>query len=357
MYDILEGQGQFDLKLVIAHLTTEKSYDLNISMLNDRISDFQYGPCEIKNKPSPTLSASSIRNVSSDPKLQERAVQTWCLLRIFPFIISDKVSSNDPYLQHVININKINEIVFAPKLKSSILLYLHELIRQHVEEFGKLFPEQKPINKLHHLTHYPLCIKKSGPLRQLACFKDEAKHLSSKKYGSICCNFKNITKSLSNISQMTQCSIWGTNKATVRRKIQSSIAEDDFQDDLQTTALFKEAGVPVKGLIATLNQVEVYGIHYEKNLFVAIDSGINNDKNMPIFGQITKIFINAEQVYLHCKEYSSESLSESLNAYEVIEGSNFRLVNIENLCDSKPYSLRKDFSSDLNNICLRHILI
>ena len=152
--------------------------------MNHRINVFPYGPSEFKNKPSSTLTSDSIRNVSTDHKLQERAAQTWCLLKIFPFLVSDKVPPEDPYLQHIINLNKINEIVFAPKLRSSMLPYLHEIIRHHYEEFRRLFPEEKAINKLHHLTHYPLCIK-NGPLRHLACFKDEAKHAMFKKYGAI----------------------------------------------------------------------------------------------------------------------------------------------------------------------------
>ena len=150
----------------------------------------------------------------------------WCLLRIFPFLVFDKVPSNDKYLQFLINLNMIIEIVFASKLPSNIKPYLHELILHHVKQFKILFPEQNPINKLHHMTHYASCIENSGPLRNLACFKDEAMHQVFKKYGSICCNFRNIIKSMSNISQMTQCSIWGTNRKEIRKKIKYTFFED-----------------------------------------------------------------------------------------------------------------------------------
>ena len=336
MHDILEGEAHYDLKLVIAHISSKKEFNLNIATLNHRINVFPYGPPEIKNKPSSTLTSDSIRNVSTDHKLQERASQTWCLLRIFPFLVSDKVPPEDPYLQHFINLNKINEIVFAPKLRSSMLPYLHEIIRHHCEEFRRLFPEEKAINKLHHLTHYPLCIQKSGPLRPLACFKDEAKHAMFKKYGGICCSFKNITKTMMNVSQMSQ---WGTKRTTIRKKIRSTVAEKNLEEDQETMFIFRQAGLHPKGVIRSMRKVQVYDIEYELNLFVATGSGFYSTQNMPTFGKFERIFLHEDQVYLYCKEYNCEYLEPSLNAYHISEGPCYNLVNTETLCDAKPFSL------------------
>ena len=202
----------------MAHMISTKDYDLNVDLLNHRINTFNYEAVEIKNKPSPNLSIISLRDVTTHHKLQERAVQTWCLFRISPFLVSDEVPVDDPYLKHILNLNRINEIVFTPKLRSSILPYLHELIKHHHEEFRRLLPKRKPINKLHHMSHYPLCMEKSGPLKDAACFMFEAEHLMFKRYRALCCNFKNITKSMSNICQMSQCSVQGTKKNPIGKK-------------------------------------------------------------------------------------------------------------------------------------------
>ena len=149
---------------------------------------------------------------------------------------------------------------------SNILPYLHELILHHIKQFKILFPEQNPINKLHHMLHYASCIEKSGPLRNLACFKDEAKHQVFKKYGSICCNYKNILKSMTNISQMSQCSIWGTNRNEIRKKNQYAFVEDIevIKADPEIIKMFDQQKIHLEEMITTVDKVEVYGNHYEK---------------------------------------------------------------------------------------------
>lgn len=90
MHDILEGIAQMELELVISHFVFSREYQFNVDMLNNRIHLFNYGLPEIKNKPSSNFSLTSLRN-TKDHSIQQKAVQTWCLLRIFPFLISDVV--------------------------------------------------------------------------------------------------------------------------------------------------------------------------------------------------------------------------------------------------------------------------
>jgi len=105
----------------------------------------------------------SISNLK-DHTISQTGSQTWFLMRIFPFIVSDKVPKKDEYLGLILLLNRITEIVFAPKLRLSILPYLSELIIQHENLFRKLFPDINPINKHHNLNHYCDCIRNSGPL-------------------------------------------------------------------------------------------------------------------------------------------------------------------------------------------------
>lgn len=78
----------------------------------------------------------------------------WCLLRVYPFLVADKVPEEDPYLQHIIRLNKINKNVFRPKLKRWNIIQLRQLIQDHIVGFSQLFPEENAINKLHHMDHY-----------------------------------------------------------------------------------------------------------------------------------------------------------------------------------------------------------
>jgi len=132
-----------------------------------RIHLFRYDSPEQKNKPSPNFLMTSISDLK-DHTISQTGSQT-CLMRIFPFIVSDKVPKEDEYLGLILLLNKITEIVFAPILRF-ILPYLSELIVQYKSLFRKLFPNINSINKHHHLSHYCDCIRNSDPLCWLNYF-------------------------------------------------------------------------------------------------------------------------------------------------------------------------------------------
>lgn len=187
----------------------------------------------------------------------------WCLLHIFSFLVKDKVSDDDPYLRLVLNLNQVNEIIFAPKIQLSSLPYLHKLICHHLQEFKKLFPNENLIDKHHHMMHYPLLIEKRGPSIHLACFKYEARHQAFVRYGKLCCNFKNIIKSISNISQITQCSIWGTGGTEIRKRIQIAFAEDvDYEKDPEIMKIFMQNSIKLVGYLRRVNKLQICGVQY-----------------------------------------------------------------------------------------------
>lgn len=300
-----------------------------VAMLNHRIEKLPYGREEMKDKPSATLTELSIRHADKDHKLQERSAQTWCLMQIFPFLVKDKVDANDPYLHHIIRLNKIHEYVFSPAFKKSNIIQLNELVFDHIQSFQTLFPDVNAINKLHHLTHYALCMTKSRPLRHLACFKYEAKHQMFKKYGSIFCNFKNIFKTMANISQTSQCQ-----KKTIRKKIEESASVDISKEVATDVREAADINLQLLGNVKLCNKIGVYGITYRVGSLVAID-GSNYGSNLPLFGRIVQVVNNNDEVYLYCKDYESLFLDESLNAYCVEEGNNYGLVAVKDLRDRK----------------------
>ena len=118
-----------------------------------------YGESEKSNKPSSSFALKGSKNAETDHKLQQKGVQTWILLRVFRFLTFDKVDTDDVYLKYLLSLNKITEIVMAPKLLPSTLSYLMDLLTQHYNEFNILFPNANKINKLDHIMHIPQSIK------------------------------------------------------------------------------------------------------------------------------------------------------------------------------------------------------
>ncbi|XP_036148433.1 uncharacterized protein LOC118647499 [Monomorium pharaonis] len=356
MHDIFEDIAPMELKLVLNHFITHDEYNLKLDTFNNRIHLFKYGFPEQKNKPSANFSIASLSNLK-DHKISQTAVQTWCLMRVFPFIVSDKVPEDDEYLRLII-LNRIIEIVFSPKLKLSILPYLSELIIEHDNLFRKLFPDVNPINKHHHLSHYCDCIRNSGPLRWLHCLRFEAKHRLLKKYGAICCNYKNITKTMINICQILQCATWGTDKSLLKsnkfeylKREYVKVAHALSRIELNKLELEND------NYIFKLNRIIVHEIEY-RNGFVAIDSGVETDNGDILFGRIKEIILNNDKVYLWCEIWQTLWLQESLNAYCVCESSvDYKLINTDDLPDSKPFSLWLDYKTNFCYIVLRHMIL
>ena len=96
--------------------------------------------------------------------MQQKGVQTWCLLRVLPFIIFEEVESNHIYLQYLLNLNKIVKIIMAPKIARVTIPYLRALLKTHYNQFNILFPNANKINKICHIMHIPDSIEEFGPI-------------------------------------------------------------------------------------------------------------------------------------------------------------------------------------------------
>lgn len=82
MHDILCGVGPMVLKLVAVRYTSElklfHTYDFS-----NRAAAFKYGYVERKNKPSANFNDRILNQKGQT--LNQKAMQIWCLLRVFPF--------------------------------------------------------------------------------------------------------------------------------------------------------------------------------------------------------------------------------------------------------------------------------
>lgn len=355
MHDIWQGIAPVILEHVIKHfIKRENEYNLTLTELNNRIQMFQYGMPEKKNKPSPNFTLS---NFYSGNPIQQKAVQTWCLLRIFPFLVSDKVPKGDEYLHLVLLLNRISEIVFSPIASPSQAPYLQDLVLEFVSSFKELFPNITLINKFHHLMHYWECLIKSGPLRSIVCLRYEAKHSIFKKYGSQCCNFKNLPFSMIRLSQISQCVTWGSNDAP-RKKIICSKGQTVLVKNCQGCKYLKVVGIADNANIFETSKVEIYGVQYRSGWHVAVKSGRETESGNPVFATIMKIYIcESDRVYFLCREWETLGYECSLNSFSVASGLNIILISADDLKDVKPFALWRDYCSTGNFITLRHILI
>lgn len=160
-----------------------------------------------------------------------------------------------------------------------------------------------------------------------------------------------------NHCQISQCATWGSGTEP-REKIKYTKSETVKVAYTLSKLKLNERGLQDEDYVIKINKIEIYGIEYRVGLFVAIDAGKGNDNGDLLFGRIKEILLfEGEQVYLWCEEWFSLWLAEELNAYCISTNSCFKLVNTNDLCDLKPFSLWMDYKSSFCYIVLRHILL
>ena len=202
MHDVLEGVGQYELKLVLEYVQVNF---ITAREMARRIESFNYGYSERRNRPP----AVKLFDVSNDLGLN--AIQSWCLLRNMPLIFGDLVQRDDECWHLLMLLLQIMDIAFSPVVTYGMTIFLKHIIVEHHRLFKHVFPSKNLLPKHHFMTHYPRCIREIGPILHTWCMRYEAKHNFFKTQLK---SFKNITKTLAkkhqrymalNLESINQC--------------------------------------------------------------------------------------------------------------------------------------------------------
>lgn len=146
-HDISEGVGENDVAKISKNLVTEKRW-LTYTELNQLITMFHYLGTDACSKPRQVI-------VNGD-KLGGQDIQNWCLTRLLPLTIYDKIENADyPLWQLYLLLHDIVEIICAPEIQESDIAYLAILINEYLEGRQSLFPHENLKPKHHFTRHYP----------------------------------------------------------------------------------------------------------------------------------------------------------------------------------------------------------
>ena len=352
MHDILEGICPYELKLVLHHFILNKLF--TIDELNERIRCFNYGSEDSGNKPN-EISKSSL--ISKEGTIKQSASEMWCLTRNLPLIIGDLIPEDDPHWELILSLLHIMSIIFAPAITREATYMLQYLIKDHLESFKHLYPDERIKPKQHYLVHYPRCIRLVGPLVRFWAMRFEAKHNFFRRLSHVMCNFKNICKTMAYRHQYAQC--YRFYKKSNIREGEKEIGKgsvDLLANIPHCQEISEMCGLGVHEDVFVANWVKLLGTRYKPGMFVIID--VNRNESLPEFGKILKILVISEEIRFVVEKHNTKYFNRHLNAYstENLLGSKVQCMLPKNLIDFHPFHQKHSFDSmDTDNyIVMRH---
>lgn len=285
----------------------------------------------------------------------------WCLLRVFPFIISGYINDEEDrnHMNLILLLLRIMEIIFALKLTKSLMPYLRALIIEFINLFRELFPEKNLINKIHHMMHYPECIEYSGPLLKQWCMGFERKHGPMKQRAQAVNNFKNAPKTLIKICQSAQSAMWGAGDLKLHSIKCQGGKSTQIEYTLSSTEL-RDIGYSSNDIVFKTRCVKENGAKYAIGLFVCLHAKQERNVNLPLFGKISEIIVVQEsKVFLKVIVCSTLHLDDEVNAFSIefdeIDCSTF--ICTSELAHYRCFSAWKKSTSEELFISFRHILL
>jgi hypothetical protein len=189
MHDMLEGVCNYDIGLMLKRMIFDLKY-FSLNTLNNRIELFDYGPIDIRNRP--TMISSESLKVKAILKMS--ASEMLCFVKNLGLMIGDLVPRNSEIWTIHIILDKILNIILSKCITFENSFILENLITEHHETYLKIFRNKNLKPKHHHMVHYPVILRKSGPLPLHWSMRFEGKH---KATANSTTSRKNIVKALS----------------------------------------------------------------------------------------------------------------------------------------------------------------
>ncbi|XP_048042264.1 uncharacterized protein LOC125265811 isoform X1 [Megalobrama amblycephala] len=324
MHDILEGVGQYEIKLLLEYL----SGVISRQGICNRIYSFNYGYLERKNRPT------RVNLEQTGNGIGLNAIQTFCLIRNIPLIFGDLVDEENKHWHLLLLLLQVINIVFSPVITEGMTYYLKHLIVEHHSLFKELYPHKNLIPKHHYMLHYPRCIRKIGPLVHVWSMRFEAKH---KFFKNSIRNFKNITKSLALKHQYAIAFHWES--LPVRSVEYGPLKILDFEDLPYRDTILERYPNVSDGKITVTSWLKHSGTEYHPDLMVC--SRMEND--LPVFSKITEIILMDDQNVLVTKDFKTDGFVEHLHAYRVRELNVFCLSRVEDLPFYRQFDLQVSY--------------
>ncbi|XP_052003744.1 uncharacterized protein LOC127658461 [Xyrauchen texanus] len=317
----------------------------SLELLNHRISSFDYGYGNEKNKPSVILNLRT-----SDNAIKQTASQMWCLLQVLTFLVGDLVSVGSEHWHLFILLRQICSIVFAPVVTYGLAVFLKQLIIEHHTQFKKLY-DRNLIPKHHFMTHYPRMMVMFGPISQLWCMRFEAKHKPLKRHTNIVGNFKNVSKTLSYKHQVQQMYSFKlgdpfSEKMIVTNSYPVTIGSLKKADVvLENLKSAKDFEYTLNCAVYVTHAVSVFGQTYRTGSVMPLKA---DDKGEPLFGEIIHIIPQTDDmsILMFVRILTVKYFDDHFYAYVVHQTKEYEMISLADTADFRPLDIMQGFDTD-----------
>lgn len=320
MHDMAEGVCKYDIGLILKEMIFSLKY-FSLDTLNNRIESFDFGPLNIRSRPTLITELS----IKREGCLKMSASEMLCFTKYLGLIIGDLVPETSELWHLYIVLKQILDIILCKWIRKPDIILLQSLIIEHHELYLKLFKKNlKP--KHHHMVHYPFIIQNSGPLSLIWSMRFEAKHKELKETAHSITSRKNITLTLA-LKQQLQFAyrliIAEKNVYTINNEIGPVLKLKEETLNLYSfNSIFLSTKFNFfKDKITFISWINVKGIQYscKNNMSVVLSMCDENNFMMPHFGLIKSIFMtDFNEPFLICKQFKTLYFDNHHQAYNVM---------------------------------------
>ena len=323
-HDIFEGFAQDYFCQLLVHYIRQRIFTLE--KVNNIILSFEYAAIDKNNKPQP---------IKDKPltvlKIKYTACEMWNFIRLFPLMFGGYIDEMDEHWKLCLSFIILVEKLCAHAFNAESLRNLDQTIRRFIYLYSELYPEVNVKPKLHFLTHYPLNIKKFGPLAKTLRF--ESKHSYFKNCITKSKNRKNMAYSMVRHHQMMMY---------LEYKKTKYFGDDEMKLTSSHEVRIKDLPAAVQELCASC--LFVYGsslteaekVTYKGQCYSSGSAVVYGKQNaVLLIGEIVHVYVCGKIPLILCDKLFY-IYDEHLNAYSVKRTGHYSLLRLYDLYDYHP---------------------
>ncbi|KAE8739307.1 hypothetical protein FOCC_FOCC015197 [Frankliniella occidentalis] len=371
MHDILKGIAAMEIKLSLHEICVKRKL-IDVKLFNSRITSFPLAPQDVKNRPSANFTDDSLASQGSYT-LSQTAAQTWCLLRMFVFLVSPNVPLDNSHIRLISLLKRLSEVIFSGDVTEENIEMLENLIYEHHRLFFELYPPPnvennpdqnqggtedeendwnenlvddpqdvnpaqedtvneeensgeppnkkikkkkkviRPINKHHQILHYPSMIRRYGPAQNYWCMRFEAKHKIASQYASTSGNFINVASSVADIHQISHAADLKEIVCPVREELKTLSKSSKMTVSRHPYCQQLEAlGLDRSCVVLLPEHAMMGGFHFKADLYVVMPT---RENDLPVFGLIKEVVVWENRVIIMVEEQKTLNYNELFGAF------------------------------------------